>query len=84
VERRTRKQVVEKGRKELVTYYLNCFMLRRRCYQNKITPKNIYANDDEETKFRVLGNQIGHCEYHSTKHTICIEIHTMDLDVTPI
>jgi len=72
-----------KGRKELVSYYFNCFLLRRRCYQNRITPKDIDSDDDEETEFRFLGNRLGHCaaKYHSTKHTICIEnTHSMDLD----
>lgn len=72
-----------KGRKELVSYYFNCFLLRRRCYQNRITPKNIDSDDDEETEFRFLGNRLGHraAKYHSTKHTACIEnTHSMDLD----
>ncbi|CAN6242518.1 unnamed protein product [Urochloa humidicola] len=72
-----------KGRKELVSYYFNCFLLRRRCYQNRITPKNIDSDDEEETEFRFLGNRLGHsaAKYHNTKHTICIEnTHTMDLD----
>ena len=72
-----------KGRKELVSYYFNCFLLRRRCYQNRITPKNIDSDDEEETEFRFLGNRLGHgaAKYHNTKHTICIEnTHSMDLD----
>jgi len=72
-----------KGRKELVSYYFNCFLLRRRCYQNRITPKNIDSDDEEEIEFRFLGNRLGHgaAKYHNTKHTICIEnTHSMDLD----
>ncbi|CAN6234346.1 unnamed protein product [Urochloa humidicola] len=72
-----------KGREELVSYYFNCFLLRRRCYQNRITPKNIDSDDEEETEFRFLGNRLGHsaAKYHKTKHTICIEnTHSMDLD----
>ncbi|XP_062185367.1 AT-rich interactive domain-containing protein 2-like isoform X2 [Phragmites australis] len=72
-----------KGRNELVSYYFNCFLLRRRCYQNRITPKNIDSDDEEETEFRFLGNRLGHsaAKYHNTKHTICTEnTHCMDLD----
>uniref|UniRef100_A0A0A9G6Y5 Myb-like domain-containing protein n=1 Tax=Arundo donax TaxID=35708 RepID=A0A0A9G6Y5_ARUDO len=38
-----------KGRKELVSYYFNCFLLSHRCYRNRIIPKNIDSDDDEET-----------------------------------
>ncbi|WVZ83877.1 hypothetical protein U9M48_030973 [Paspalum notatum var. saurae] len=72
-----------KGRKELVSYYFNCFLLRRRCYQNRITPKYIDSDDEEEKEFKFLGNRLGHCatKYHNTKHTICIEnTESMDLD----
>jgi hypothetical protein len=72
-----------KRKKELVSYYFNCFLLRRRCYQNRITPKKIDSDDEEETEFRFLGNRLGQSatKYHSTKHTICIQsTHCMDLD----
>ncbi|KQJ81424.1 hypothetical protein BRADI_5g00630v3 [Brachypodium distachyon] len=72
-----------KRNKELVSYYFNCFLLRRRCYQNRITPKKIDSDDEEETEFRLLGNRLGQSatKYHSTKHTVCIQsTHCMDLD----
>ncbi|KAM0832007.1 hypothetical protein ACQ4PT_065162 [Festuca glaucescens] len=72
-----------KRKKELVSYYFNCFLLRRRCYQNRITPKKIDSDDEEETEFRFLGNRLGQSatKYDSTKHTICIQsTHCMDLD----
>ncbi|KAL6650312.1 hypothetical protein ACP70R_009237 [Stipagrostis hirtigluma subsp. patula] len=72
-----------KGRKELVSYYFNCFLLRRRCYQNRITPKNIDSDDEEVTEFRFLGNRLGHsaAKYDNTKHRICMQnTHCMDLD----
>lgn len=64
-----------KGRKELLSYYFNCFLLRRRCYQNRITPTNIDSDDEQETEFRFLGNRLGQsaAQYHNAKHTICIE-----------
>ncbi|GJN12079.1 hypothetical protein PR202_ga30324 [Eleusine coracana subsp. coracana] len=72
-----------KGMKELVSYYFNCFLLRRRCYQNRITPENIDSDDDDEMEFRFLGNRLGHCgaKYYNTKHTVCFQnTHCMDLD----
>ncbi|KAF0919036.1 hypothetical protein E2562_028261 [Oryza meyeriana var. granulata] len=72
-----------KGRKELVSYYFNCFLLRRRCYQNRMTPNNIDSDDEDETEFRFLGNRLGHnaTKYDSSRHTVCIEsTHCMDLD----
>ncbi|GJN38446.1 hypothetical protein PR202_gb27484 [Eleusine coracana subsp. coracana] len=73
----------QKGMKELVSYYFNCFLLRRRCYQNRITPENIDSDDDDETEFRFLGNRLGHraAKYYNTKHTVCCQnTHCMDLD----
>eukprot|EP01018_Ginkgo_biloba_P003027 Gb_33149 [translate_table: standard] len=34
-------------KKELVSYYFNVFMLRRRCFQNRLDPENIDSDDDE-------------------------------------
>ncbi|KAL6841070.1 hypothetical protein ACP4OV_029039 [Aristida adscensionis] len=72
-----------KGRKELVSYYFNCFLLRRRCYQNRITPTKIDSDDEEETEFRFLGNRLGHCaaKYDNMNRRICLQnTHCMDLD----
>nr|CAH68024.1 OSIGBa0136O08-OSIGBa0153H12.2 [Oryza sativa] len=72
-----------KGRKELVSYYFNCFLLRRRCYQNRMTPNNIDSDDEDETEFGFLGNRLGHnaTKYDSSKYTLCIEsTHCMDLN----
>ncbi|TVU07112.1 hypothetical protein EJB05_47153, partial [Eragrostis curvula] len=80
---RLRLSFQRKGRKELLSYYFNCFLLRRRCYQNRITPKNIDSDDDEETEFGFLGNRLGHsaAKYLNTKPTICFQnTHCMDLD----
>jgi hypothetical protein len=73
----------KKGRKELVIYYFNCFLLRRRCYQNRMTPRNIDSDDDEEKEFRFLGNRLGQsaAKYHNTKNNICFQYtHCTDLD----
>uniref|UniRef100_A0A1D1Y255 AT-rich interactive domain-containing protein 2 n=1 Tax=Anthurium amnicola TaxID=1678845 RepID=A0A1D1Y255_9ARAE len=36
-----------KTRQSLVSYYFNVFILRRRSYQNRVTPKEIHSDDDE-------------------------------------
>uniref|UniRef100_A0A2P2MXY6 Uncharacterized protein MANES_01G060100 n=1 Tax=Rhizophora mucronata TaxID=61149 RepID=A0A2P2MXY6_RHIMU len=34
-------------REELVSYYFNVFLVRRRSYQNRVTPKEIDSDDDD-------------------------------------
>ncbi|GAB2296834.1 hypothetical protein Dimus_030935, partial [Dionaea muscipula] len=48
----------KKTRKELVSYYYNVFLIRRRCYQNRVTPRNI-DSDDEESEFGSSGGPFG-------------------------
>lgn len=36
-----------KTRESLVSYYFNVFLVRRRSYQNRVTPKGIDSDDDE-------------------------------------
>ncbi|KAJ4832986.1 hypothetical protein Tsubulata_021062 [Turnera subulata] len=36
-----------KSRDELVSYYFNVFVARRRSYQNRVTPKDIDSDDDD-------------------------------------
>lgn len=36
-----------KSRTELVSYYYNVFLINRRSYQNRVTPKDIDSDDDE-------------------------------------
>ncbi|KAL5572896.1 hypothetical protein UlMin_022493 [Ulmus minor] len=38
----------KKSRKELVSYYYNVYLLRRRAHQNRFTPDNICSDDDVE------------------------------------
>lgn len=37
----------KKTRSNLVSYYYNVFLIRRRSYQNRVTPKDIDSDDDE-------------------------------------
>ncbi|XP_010255292.1 PREDICTED: AT-rich interactive domain-containing protein 2 [Nelumbo nucifera] len=48
-----------KKRRDLVSYYFNVFVLRRRSYQNRVTPTNI-DSDDDESDFGSLSNGFGH------------------------
>ncbi|WOG85820.1 hypothetical protein DCAR_0105013 [Daucus carota subsp. sativus] len=43
-----------KTREKLVSYYFNVLVLRRRSYQNRVTPKHI-DSDDDETDFGSVG-----------------------------
>ncbi|THG18695.1 hypothetical protein TEA_022504 [Camellia sinensis var. sinensis] len=49
------KSFLNKRRDELVSYYFNVFLLRRRGYQNRSTPRNI-DSDDEDSEFGSLTN----------------------------
>lgn len=44
-----------KTRENLVSYYFNVFVLRRRSYQNCVTPETI-DSDDDETEYGSLGD----------------------------
>ncbi|KAJ4952389.1 hypothetical protein NE237_029221 [Protea cynaroides] len=49
-----------KKRSDLVTYYFNVFLLRRRSYQNRETPNSIDSDDDDESEFGIISNGFGH------------------------
>ncbi|KAF5478231.1 hypothetical protein F2P56_004810 [Juglans regia] len=48
-----------KTRENLVSYYFNVFLVRRRTYQNHVTPKNV-DSDDDESEFGSLSDGFGH------------------------
>uniref|UniRef100_A0A5B7AZW1 Putative AT-rich interactive domain-containing protein 2 isoform X1 n=1 Tax=Davidia involucrata TaxID=16924 RepID=A0A5B7AZW1_DAVIN len=48
-----------KTREKLVSYYFNVFLIRRRSYQNRVTPKNI-DSDDDESEFGCIGDGFGY------------------------
>ncbi|KAM5572415.1 AT-rich interactive domain-containing protein 2 [Rosa sericea] len=48
-----------KTRENLVSYYFNVFLVNRRSYQNRVSPKNI-DSDDDETDFGSLSEGFGH------------------------
>ncbi|KAG1362537.1 AT-rich interactive domain-containing protein 2 [Cocos nucifera] len=62
-----------KGRKNLVSYYFNVFLLGRRSYQNRVTPNSI-DSDDEEPEFGPLSNRFGHdaVEVRYPESIVCI------------
>lgn len=47
-----------KGWRSLVSYYFNVFVLRRRMYQNRVTPRSI-DSDDDESEFGSVGEGFG-------------------------
>lgn len=46
-----------KKREELVSYYFNVFLINRRRYQNRVTPRQIDSDDEEN--FGTIGNSFG-------------------------
>ncbi|XP_022738055.1 AT-rich interactive domain-containing protein 2-like [Durio zibethinus] len=47
-----------KTRRDLVSYYFNVFLIRRRSYQNRVTPKSI-DSDDDESEFGCISDSFG-------------------------
>lgn len=47
-----------KTRQELVSYYFNVFVIRRRSYQNRVSPKSINS-DDDESEFGCISDSFG-------------------------
>ncbi|KAL3499321.1 hypothetical protein ACH5RR_038414 [Cinchona calisaya] len=48
-----------KTREKLVSYYFNVFLVRRRSYQNRVTPKDV-DSDDDEREFGSVGDTYGY------------------------
>ncbi|KAL5747520.1 hypothetical protein ACOSQ2_024817 [Xanthoceras sorbifolium] len=49
----------KKTRKDLLSYYFNVFLVRRRSYQNRVTPRDIDSEDDE-SQFGSFSESFGH------------------------
>ncbi|KAJ9147932.1 hypothetical protein P3X46_030045 [Hevea brasiliensis] len=54
----SRKHFPRKTREDLVSYYFNVFLVQRRSYQNRVTPKHIDSEDDE-SEFGSLSDSYG-------------------------
>lgn len=63
-----------KTKEKLVSYYFNVFLVRRRTYQNRVTPKDI-DSDDDESEFGCVGDSYGHeaLNIPGPKLPICVE-----------
>ncbi|ONK72368.1 uncharacterized protein A4U43_C04F18690 [Asparagus officinalis] len=63
-----------KGRKKLVSYYYNVFVLARRSYQNRMTPEDI-DSDDEEAEFGFLSVPFGQeaIKVRPPKSNFCVQ-----------
>ncbi|XP_023752003.1 AT-rich interactive domain-containing protein 1 [Lactuca sativa] len=53
----------DKSKQNLVSYYFNVFVLRRRSYQNRVTPKDIDSDNDEE-EVGSVGDRFGYEKIH--------------------
>ncbi|KAL5863462.1 hypothetical protein ACOSQ3_000976 [Xanthoceras sorbifolium] len=49
-----------KSREELVSYYFNVYLLRRRAHQNRFTPDDIDSDDDEELESGLVSKGFMH------------------------
>lgn len=72
----------KKGKKNIVRYYFNVFVIARRSYQNRVLPKKI-DTDDDETEYNFLSLPYGHdvVRIPDSKYTFCIQnTECMDID----
>ncbi|EEF51218.1 AT-rich interactive domain-containing protein 2 [Ricinus communis] len=70
----SRKYFRRKTKEELVSYYFNVFLVQRRSYQNRVTPKHI-DSDDDESEFGSLSDTYGQqaVTVPGTKMLMCSE-----------
>lgn len=71
-----------KGRKNLVSYYFNVFLIGCRSYQNRVTP-NHTDSDDEDLGFGILTKRFGHdvVKVGEPSSVVCVlNEQCMDLD----
>ncbi|KAK9277608.1 hypothetical protein L1049_007154 [Liquidambar formosana] len=63
-----------KARENLVSYFFNVFLVQRRSYQNRVTPKNI-DSDDDESGFGSFSESFGHeaVKFSGSKFHICTQ-----------
>lgn len=63
-----------KTREMLVSYYFNVYLIRRRSYQNRVTPKDIDSDDDEK-EIGSVGDRFGYRSIYvpKSKLPICSE-----------
>lgn len=52
-----------KSKQNLVSYYFNVFVIRRRSYQNRVTPSEINSDNDEE-EVGCVGDRFGYEKVH--------------------
>lgn len=48
-----------KSREKLISYYFNVYVVQRRSYQNRVTPKDVDSDDDEK-ECGSIGGRFGH------------------------
>ncbi|KAL2902598.1 AT-rich interactive domain-containing protein 2 [Bienertia sinuspersici] len=71
-----------KTRMDLVSYYYNVFLIKRRSYQNRVTPKDINS-DDDEAEFGSVSEAFGYSavKVRGSEPLICLQNEqVMDLD----
>lgn len=70
----SKKLLPSKTREKLVSYYFNVFLIRRRSYQNRVTPKEL-DSDDDEIELGSVGDSFGNIAVHvpSSRSLTCVE-----------
>ncbi|CAN4127340.1 unnamed protein product [Withania somnifera] len=73
-----------KTRNMLASYYFNVFLIRRRSYQNRVTPKDLDSDDDEK-EFGCVGGNFGDIAVHvpSSRSSLTCSQNKVCTDLVP-
>ncbi|KAK9079642.1 hypothetical protein SSX86_001315 [Deinandra increscens subsp. villosa] len=71
--------IPDKLKKNVVSYYFNVFVLRRRSYQNRVTPKEIDSDNDEE-EVGSVGDRFGYEKIHGLSLKCSENLQRTDLE----
>lgn len=71
--------IPDKLKQQLVSYYFNVFVLRRRSYQNRVTPRDI-DSDDDEREVGSVGDRFGYEKIHGLSLKCSENLQCTDLE----
>ncbi|KAL8216707.1 hypothetical protein R6Q57_023544 [Mikania cordata] len=77
--RNTSDLIPDKLKQNVVSYYFNVFVLRRRSYQNRVTPREIDSDNDEEDVGSV-GDRFGYEKIHGLSLKCSENLQCTDLE----
>ncbi|KAI3822233.1 hypothetical protein L1987_09820 [Smallanthus sonchifolius] len=74
--------IPDKLKQNVVSYYFNVFVIRRRCYQNRVTPRDI-DSDNDEVEVGSVGDRFGYEKIHGLSLKCSENLQRTDLESYP-